>query len=138
MDRTGKLWYLILRNFWLLLPKFNFVTWDWALGYVSTQIWNFSSNYLFSTILCLKSFDYSSGNSYPKFIILDIKFCFTFGASYLYRKIVMFQNIVNRIVDYEAGLAKGATWKIESFNGINGSYSYGKVLAKLIRTRELR
>ena len=50
----------------------------------------------------------------------------------------MFQNIVNRIVDYEAGLAKGATWKIESFNGINGSYSYGKVLAKLIRTRELR
>ena len=41
--------------FWLLLPKFNFWKGDWALGYVSNQIYT-----LFPKNLSLKSF----GNSW--------------------------------------------------------------------------
>ena len=38
LNRLRKFWYLLLRNFWSLLPKFNFLQADWALGCVSTQI----------------------------------------------------------------------------------------------------
>ena len=55
LDRARKVWYLLLRVFWLLLPKFNFWKGDWALGYVSTQIWDFSNISLFPKILSLKS-----------------------------------------------------------------------------------
>ena len=38
LDRARKVWHLLLRAFWLLLPKFNFWGGDCALGNVSTQI----------------------------------------------------------------------------------------------------
>ena len=70
---------LLLRVFWLLLPKFNFWKGVWALGYVSTQIWDFPNISLFPKILSLKSFGNSWGNSYTKFAILDITFHFACG-----------------------------------------------------------
>ena len=66
-----KVWYLLLQGFfWLLLPKFNFWKGDWALGYVSTQIWNFPTISLFPKILSFKLFCNSWGNS-------DTKVCCT-------------------------------------------------------------
>ena len=41
LDGARKVWYLLLRVFWLLLPEFSFRKRDWVLGYVSTQIWDF-------------------------------------------------------------------------------------------------
>ena len=79
LDRTTKVWYLLLRLFWLLLPKFNLWKGDWALGYVSIQIWDFPNISLFPKILILKWFGNSWGNSYTKFAILDITFRFTCG-----------------------------------------------------------
>ena len=38
LDWGGGFWYLILRVFWLLLPKSGFSCVDRALGYKSTQI----------------------------------------------------------------------------------------------------
>ena len=64
--RTRKIWYLLLRVFWLLLSKFSFWKEDWALGYVSIQIWDFPSISLFPKILNLKSF----GNSWGKYSII--------------------------------------------------------------------
>ena len=79
LDRTRKVWYLLLHVFWLLLPKFNFCRGDGALGYVSTQIWDAPNISLFPKILSLKSFGNSWGNLYTKFSILDITFRFTCG-----------------------------------------------------------
>ena len=42
LDRKRKVWEPFLRDFWLLLPKSDFLKRDWALGFVSTQIWDFS------------------------------------------------------------------------------------------------
>ena len=84
LDRTRKVWYLLLRVFWLLLSKFNFWKGDWALDYVSTQIWDFSNICLFPKILSLNSFGNSCGNSYTTLVILGIKFLFTCGESDLY------------------------------------------------------
>ena len=58
---------LLLRNFWLLLPKFNFWKGDWELGSTSTQLLDFLH------ISCHKSFSNSWGNSYIMLFILDIK-----------------------------------------------------------------
>ena len=55
LDRTRRVWYLLLRIFWLLLPKFNIWKGDWALSDISTQIWYFSNISLFPKILSLKS-----------------------------------------------------------------------------------
>ena len=41
LDRAGIVWYRLLPIFWLLLPEFNFWRGDWALDYVSSQIWDF-------------------------------------------------------------------------------------------------
>ena len=79
LDCIRKVWYLLLRAFWLLLPKFNFWKGDWALGYVSTQIWDFPNISLFPKILSLKSFGNLWGNSYTMFAILDRTFHFTCG-----------------------------------------------------------
>ena len=57
---------------------------DWALGFVSTEIWDFSNVSQFPKILSLKSFDNSWGNSYTKFAIQDIKCRFTCGELDLY------------------------------------------------------
>ena len=43
MNRERKYWYSFLRDFWLLLPKSNFLKIDGALDFVSTQIWDFSN-----------------------------------------------------------------------------------------------
>ena len=74
---------------------------DYALGYVSTQIWYFSDISQFPKILSLKSFGNLFGNSYIKFAILDIKVPFTCGESDLYWNIVKFQNFLTRIVVYK-------------------------------------
>ena len=79
LDRLRKVWYLFLRGFELLLPKFIFWKGDWALGYESTQIWDFRNISLFSKILILKSFGNLWGNSYTKFAVLDTSFRFTCG-----------------------------------------------------------
>ena len=50
LDRTRRGWYLLLRVFWLLLPKLNFWRGDRALGYVSPQIWDFPNISLFPKI----------------------------------------------------------------------------------------
>ena len=76
-------WYLLLRVFWLLLPKFNFWKGDWTLGYISTQIWDFPNIFLFPKILSLTLFGNSWGSSYTEFAILDI---------------VKLQNIMTKIV----------------------------------------
>ena len=39
--------------FWLLLPRFHFWKGDWALSYVSTQIWDFPNIFLFLKIMSL-------------------------------------------------------------------------------------
>ena len=39
LDWKRKVWYLFFRDFWLLLPKSDFLKRDWALDIVSTQIW---------------------------------------------------------------------------------------------------
>ena len=46
-------------------------TGHWALGYVSTQTWDFPNISLFPKILSLKSFGNSWGNSCTKFAILQ-------------------------------------------------------------------
>ena len=53
LDRARKVWYLLLSVFWLLRAKFNFSEGDWALGYVSAQIWDLSNSFLFPKILSL-------------------------------------------------------------------------------------
>ena len=65
--------------FFLILPKFRFWSGGWALGYVSTRIWDFPNISLFPMILSLKSFGNSWGNSYTNFAILDTTFRFTCG-----------------------------------------------------------
>ena len=57
LNRTRKLWYLILGVFWLLLLKFN----SWKL--VTTQIWNFSKISSFPEMLSLMLQDNSWDNS---------------------------------------------------------------------------
>ena len=68
LDKTTKIWYLILRVFWLLLSKFNFWKKDRTLDQCT------------------------------KFVILDIKYCFDRGDSDLYYIIKKFQNIMTAVV----------------------------------------
>ena len=68
----------------MLFSKFNFWKVDWALAYVSTQIWPFPNISQFPKILSFKSFDNSWGNSCTEFALLDIKCRFTYGNSGLY------------------------------------------------------
>ena len=43
LDKARKVWYLLLRVFWLVLTKFNFSKGSSALDHISTQIWDFSN-----------------------------------------------------------------------------------------------
>ena len=45
LDKTRKLWHLLLRDIWSLLPKLYFWKECWALGYVSIRIGRFSDIY---------------------------------------------------------------------------------------------
>ena len=102
MNKPLKICYLILSVFWQLLSKFNFWKADWALGCLSTQIWHFFNISQFRKILSLKSFGNFSGNSwgnsFTKFVILDVKYRFTCGDSDLCLIIEKCQNIMTRIV----------------------------------------
>ena len=51
MDKTGKRQCLLLRKFWLQLPKVYFWRGDCLLAFVSTQIWDL---FLFPNFLSLK------------------------------------------------------------------------------------
>ena len=70
-----------MRVSWQLLSTFNFWKEDWALGCVSTLIWHFSNISQFPKILSLTSFSNSWGNSWIKFVMLDIKYRFPCGES---------------------------------------------------------
>ena len=91
--------YLILHVFWQLLPIFNFWKEEWALGCISIYISHFSNISKFPKILSPKSFSNSFSNSCTKFVMLDIKYCFTCGDSDLREIIKKCQNIMARIVD---------------------------------------
>ena len=62
----------IIVGFWLLLSKFNFSKCDWALGYVSIQIWDFSNISLFPKSSVGRQLVYQVR-------LLDITFRFTCG-----------------------------------------------------------
>ena len=88
LDKTRKVWYLLLRVFWLPQPKFNFWKWGRALYYaicyttlyyISSQIWDFPNISFISMIRSLKSSGKLWENSYTKFAILDIMFRFNSG-----------------------------------------------------------
>lgn len=64
LDKTRKLWYLLLCSFLLLLPKFNFCKGDRVLGYICTKIWLFFNISYFLNILTLTSFGNSWGDVY--------------------------------------------------------------------------
>ena len=70
LDRTRTVWYLLLRVFLMLLPKFNFWKGDWGL-HLNLRFSNIS---LFPKILSLKLFGNSWGNSYTKFARCHVSF----------------------------------------------------------------
>ena len=98
LDRSRKVWYLLLHVFWLRLPKFTFWKENWALEYVSTQNLDFPNVSFFPMFLCLKLFRNLWGKSDTKLAILDIICLFTYGQSGVYQNIAMFQNIMTIIV----------------------------------------
>ena len=67
-----------------LLPGFNLLGGQWALRYVSSQIWDISDGSQFPKILSTKLLGNSRGNTCTKFVILDTKFRFACGESDLY------------------------------------------------------
>ena len=83
LDKARKIWYLLflyILLFWLQLPKCDFWKIDWALGYVSSQNWDFPNiSAALPKILSLDPLGNLRGNSYSKFAILDMTFCFTCG-----------------------------------------------------------
>ena len=70
LDKITKSSISTFACFLAVIPKFKFWKGVWALGYVSTQIWDFPNIWLFSKIASLKSFGNLWGNSYTKFAIL--------------------------------------------------------------------
>ena len=69
-DRTKRLWYLLLHNFWLLWPKFYFWKEEWGLGSVSTH---FEIFLIFPSFLRSKVFR-RLPTCEGKFIVPDIRF----------------------------------------------------------------
>ena len=68
------------------------------------------------------------GNPYTKFVVLDIKFCFTCNESDLYSNIVMFQNIMTRIVGEIKTFAHNCVCHNDSHK------QFGEALADIIST----
>ena len=85
MDWNKRIWYLLSRNFWPLLPKFYFWKRNWTLGSGSIQVWDFPNVSQFLG----NSWD----NSYTMFFVLDIKYRFNCSVSNLNWKVVFFQKI---------------------------------------------
>ena len=74
----------------------------WFLGerldFVSIQFWHFLIVSINPQILIFKLFSNSWGNSYTKFIVIDIKFRFACSESNLHEDNVNCQNILSPIV----------------------------------------
>ena len=68
MDRTEKLWYVLLHNLWPLLQHFYFWKRDWALGSTSTEFSDFPNTSWFPKIVSLKLFSNLWGNLYTMFL----------------------------------------------------------------------
>ena len=86
MDKTKKLWNLILCNFWVLLSDIYF--WDWALASVSTQfeIFLVISYFLRSWIwsrLGDRSFD-KRFYRIPQSCCHCLKICYLFGSQLIW------------------------------------------------------
>ena len=98
LEKTRKLWYLSLWKFRPLLLKINFWERDWTLAFVSIQFWDFLIMSINPQILIPRFFSNSWGNSYTKFIVIDIKFGFACSESNLHENNVNCQNILSPIV----------------------------------------
>ena len=85
LGKARKLWYLLFWKFWPLLATISFCRGNWR-ACASTQFQDFLFISSFPHFLRLKSIGNSLGKSFKKFIILDIKFCFTCGKLNLHRK----------------------------------------------------
>ena len=70
--KDKKLWYLFLCNFYLPWAKSYFWRGDLVLGSACNKLWDFVDISWSSKILRLWSSSYLWGNSYRKFIILEI------------------------------------------------------------------
>ena len=73
--RNRKIWYLLLRSFWPLLPKFYFQKGNWALSY--THVWDFSNIVWNPKILIHTLVGNSVGNLFTMFFVTDVKYRFT-------------------------------------------------------------
>ena len=84
LDRTRKLWYMLLCNFWPLWSKIYFWMSDWALGFISTK---FSEYEVLSRLA-------TRGTT-------RILFCYSryqVLKSILYQNIAMLQKVISKIV----------------------------------------
>ena len=66
-------------KFWLLLQKIHFCTGDWGQTVFPS---NFEILLMFPNFLTSCTLRFLEGNSYTKFIILDIKFCFPVDGTF--------------------------------------------------------
>ena len=86
MRTTGKVQFLFLRRFVLVLTKFSVQEEDWALGNNSMNFRDFSGICQFPKILTLKSFGNSWGNSYIPCLLLIITLRFIMVSLVVKRK----------------------------------------------------
>lgn len=97
LDSTKNLWYLFLRNFKLLWSKSYFWKRDWALGSASSQLWDSPDIAKFPKTLSITLLGNLWGSLYTKFIILEIKSCFTCGELNLYQCVKLFHYIISTV-----------------------------------------
>ena len=99
------------------MPKIDFWRVDWTLAYVPSLFWDFPIIFWFSKVLSVKSFDKLWGNSYTKFIILDIKSI-----------LLLYGNTVNCQTFYR-GLSKKFTIVFYVFNN-DSNFWYSPILSQ--------
>ena len=94
------------RNVWYLLLQYLFLTGVTKFWFLEQRLVSRLSPPKFEIFLIfcnfrrysLQSFGNSWGNSYTRFVILDIRVRFTYGKLDLYQNIVKFQNISTKTV----------------------------------------
>ena len=79
------------------MTKFFLRKGDWALGYASSQLWDFTDISWFCKILSSRSFGNLWGNVHTIFIVLETKSDFNCGESNLYY-VKLFHYLVLNIV----------------------------------------